>query len=325
MIHVDVIKLSCDMCRKVKMLQSSCGLVLHTDPRLVTPPSLQTSCDGGVAESQEITPQPSSHKKKLSIMAYHAGTAEEPSALVHNISSNIQKLTLLTSELQRAVSLLGTEQDSSQLQQTLQQKQQHGNQLAKETDRLMKAFSALPIGPDQRQRKIQKERLLNDFSAALNSFQRIQRQAADAEREFVARVRASSRVSGGQPEDSFGNMPPFPGDAQVQAQDEAITEEDLRLIQERESSIRQLESDITDINDIFKDLGMMVHEQGDMIDSIEANVESADTHVQNATQQLARAADYQQKSRKKICILMIVLAVAAAVIGLIIWGATKSS
>ena len=90
-------------------------------------------------------------------MAYHAGTAEEPSALVHNISSNIQKLTLLSnthtththththtraliseymyimwmcadkqcvlsspaSELQRAVSLLGTEQDSSQLQQTL--------------------------------------------------------------------------------------------------------------------------------------------------------------------------------------------------------------
>lgn len=79
----------------------------------------------------------------------------------------------------------------------------------------------------------------------------------------------------------------------MQAQTEAITEEDLRLIQERESAIRQLEvqiktklraefqwatishakhlsflslqSDITDINDIFKDLGMMVHEQGDMI------------------------------------------------------------
>lgn len=47
----------------------------------------------------------------------------------------------------------------------------------------------------QRQRKIQRERLLNDFSAALNSFQKIQRQAANREREFVARVRASSRVS----------------------------------------------------------------------------------------------------------------------------------
>ncbi|KAM4522157.1 syntaxin-7 isoform 1-T1 [Odontesthes bonariensis] len=259
---------------------------------------------------------------KALIMAYQAGNPEEPNVLVQNISSNIQRITLLTSELQRAVSLLGTEQDSSQLRQTLQQKQQQGNHLAKDTDRLMKAFSALPIGPDQRQRKLQKERLLNDFSAALNSFQRTQRQAADKEREFVARVRASSRVSGGQPDDSFGNAPP--SYSQVQAQTEAITEEDLRLIQERELGIRQLEADITDINDIFKDLGMMVHEQGDMIDSIEANVESADVHVQNATQQLARAADYQRSSRKKMCILMIVLAIAAVVIGLIIWGAVKN-
>lgn len=30
-----------------------------------------------------------------------------------------------------------------------QQKQQQGNHLAKETDRLMKAFTALPVGPDQ--------------------------------------------------------------------------------------------------------------------------------------------------------------------------------
>ncbi|AWP19841.1 putative syntaxin-7 [Scophthalmus maximus] len=255
-------------------------------------------------------------------MAYQAAIQEEPSVLVHNISSNIQKITVLTSELQRAVSL-ETEQDSSQLRHTLQQKQQQGNQLAKETDRLIKAFAALPIGPDQRQRKIQKERLLNDFSAALNSFQKTQRQAADKEREFVARVRASSRVSGGQPEDSFGYVTPFSNDAQLQAQAEAITEDDLRLIQERESSIRQLEADITDINDIFKDLGLMVHEQGDMIDSIEANVESADVNVQSATQQLAQAAEYQRSSRKKICILVIVLAVVAVIVGLIIWGAVK--
>uniref|UniRef100_H3D054 Syntaxin-7 n=1 Tax=Tetraodon nigroviridis TaxID=99883 RepID=H3D054_TETNG len=259
-----------------------------------------------------------------SIMSYHAGIPEEPNALAHNISSSIQKLTLLTSELQRAVSLLGTEQDTTQLRQTLQQKQQQGNQLAKETDRLMKTYASLPVGPDQRQRKIQRERLLNDFSAALNSFQKIQRQAANREREFVARVRASSRVSGGQPEDSFGEMPQFVSESQSQAQAEAITEEDLRLIQERESAIQQLESDITVINDIFKDLGMMVHEQGDMIDSIEANVENADAHVQSGTQQLARASEYQRSSRKKICILMIVLAVAAVVVGLVIWGATKS-
>lgn len=255
-------------------------------------------------------------------MSYHAGIPEDPNVLVQNISSNIQRITQLTSELQRAVFLLGTEQDSSKLTQTLQQKQQQGNQLAKDTDKLMKVFTSLPIGPDQRQRKLQKERLLNDFTAALNSFQKTQRQAADKEREFVARVRANSRLSVGQPDDSFGNA--TQSYSQVQEQTEAFTEEDLIVIQEKESAIRQLESDITDINDIFKDLGMMIHEQGDMIDSIEANVESADTHVQSGTQQLARAADYQRSSRKKICILLIVLAIAAVVIGLIIWGSLKN-
>uniref|UniRef100_A0A3Q3XBS7 Syntaxin-7 n=1 Tax=Mola mola TaxID=94237 RepID=A0A3Q3XBS7_MOLML len=257
-------------------------------------------------------------------MAYHSGMPEEPGALVQTISSNVQKLTLLTSELQRAVSMLGTEQDTSQLQQTLQQKQQQGNQLAKETDRLMKAFSGLPVGPDQ---VLTSSVRLQFFLSFLNSedfcSHSIQRQAANKEREFVARVRASSRVLGGQPEDSFG-VPPFSSDSQTQAQVEAITEEDLRLIQERELGIRQLEADITDINDIFKDLGMMVHEQGEMIDSIEANVENAETYVQSGTQQLARAANYQRSSRKKICILMVVLAIAGVIVGVIIWSAVKS-
>lgn len=108
-----------------------------------------------------------------------------------------------------------------------------------------------------------------EFTTSLTNFQKVQRQAAEKEKEFVARVRASSRVSGGFPEDSSKerNLVSWESQAQpqVQVQDEEITEDDLRLIQERESSIRQLEADIMDINEIFKDLGMMIHEQGDVI------------------------------------------------------------
>lgn len=261
-------------------------------------------------------------------MAYQAGYPD-PSALVNNITSNIQRLSLLTNELQRAVSLVGTDQDNNQLRNSLQQKQQQGNQLAKDTDRLIKAFAALPPGPDQRQRKLQKERLLNDFSAALNSFQKIQRQAANKEREFVARVRASSRVSagqsgGGQADDDFRNVPSFSSEIQLQAEEQAMSEEDLRLIQEREQAIRQLESDIVDINDIFKDLGMMVHDQGEMIDSIEANVERTDQNITSGMQQLARAAEYQSSSRRKICILILIGVLVAVAVGLIIWGSVSN-
>uniref|UniRef100_A0A670I2U6 Syntaxin-7 n=1 Tax=Podarcis muralis TaxID=64176 RepID=A0A670I2U6_PODMU len=233
---------------------------------------------------------------------------------------------LKAAEIQRVLNQLGTPQDTHELRQQLQQKQQYTNQLAKETDKYIKEFGSLPSISEQRQRKIQKDRLVNEFTTALTNFQRVQRQAAEKEREFVARVRASSRVSGGAPEESYkeGTLVSWDSQPQTQVLEEEITEDDLRLIEERESAIRQLEADILDINEIFKDLGMMIHEQGDVIDSIEANVETAEVHVQQANQQLSRAADYQRKSRKKLCILILVLVAGATILGLIIWGATKS-
>ncbi|CAI5770119.1 syntaxin-7 [Podarcis lilfordi] len=249
-----------------------------------------------------------------------------PIGHAQRITSNIQKITQCTAEIQRVLNQLGTPQDTHELRQQLQQKQQYTNQLAKETDKYIKEFGSLPSISEQRQRKIQKDRLVNEFTTALTNFQRVQRQAAEKEREFVARVRASSRVSGGAPEESYkeGTLVSWDSQPQTQILEEEITEDDLRLIEERESAIRQLEADILDINEIFKDLGMMIHEQGDVIDSIEANVETAEVHVQQANQQLSRAADYQRKSRKKLCILILVLVAGATILGLIIWGATKS-
>ncbi|XP_072577059.1 syntaxin-7 isoform X5 [Vulpes vulpes] len=235
-------------------------------------------------------------------MSYTVGVGGDPALLAQRISSNIQKITQCSVEIQRSLNQLGTPQDSPELRQQLQQKQQYTNQLAKETDKYIKEFGSLPTTPsEQRQRKIQKDRLVAEFTTSLTNFQKVQRQAAEKEKEFVARVRASSRVSGGFPEDSSKerNLVSWESQAQpqVQVQEEEITEDDLRLIHERESSIRQLEADIMDINEIFKDLGMMIHEQGDVIDSIEANVESADVHVQQANQQLSRAAEYQGQTR----------------------------
>ncbi|KAJ7417041.1 Syntaxin-7 [Pitangus sulphuratus] len=225
-------------------------------------------------------------------MSYGPGFGD-PNQLAQRITSNIQKITQCSAEIQRILHQLGTPQDTPELRQQLQQKQQYTNQLAKETDKYIKEFGSLPATSEQRQRKIQKDRLVGEFTTALTNFQRLQRQAAEKEKDFVAR--------GGAPEDTYkeGTLVSWDSQPQAQVQDEEITEDDLRLIEERESSIRQLEADIMDINEIFKDLGMMIHEQGDVIDSIEANVENADVHVQQANQQLARAANYQEDSLLK--------------------------
>lgn len=47
----------------------------------------------------------------------------------------------------------------------------------------------------QRQQRLQKERLMNDFSSALNNFQAVQRRVSEKEKESIARARAGSRLS----------------------------------------------------------------------------------------------------------------------------------
>ncbi|XP_064838948.1 syntaxin-12-like isoform X2 [Oncorhynchus masou masou] len=210
-----------------------------------------------------------------------------------------------------------------------QQIQHFTNQLAKETNKRLKdlGFVSPSSAPsEQRQQKIQKDRLMNEFSAALDNFQAVQRQAAQKEKESVARARAGSRLSAedGVSEEqlvSFDNQDDWA--PTITRTEEAITEEDLALIKERETNIRQLESDILDVNQIFKDLAVMIHDQGEMIDSIEANVESAEVHVDQGTEQLQRAAYFQQKSRRKMCILAVVLSIVLTILGIIIWQATQ--
>lgn len=112
-----------------------------------------------------------------------------------------------------------------------QQIQHYTNQVAKETNKYLKDLGSIPLPSSpseqvsltlssmiiagniilmyvscvvlscvspaavQRQQKLQRERLMNDFSSALNNFQAVQRQAAEKEKESVARARAGSRIS----------------------------------------------------------------------------------------------------------------------------------
>ncbi|XP_061685176.1 syntaxin-12 isoform X4 [Syngnathoides biaculeatus] len=264
-------------------------------------------------------------------MSYSQGDSYRPAArdftsLIQTCSSNIQKITQNTAQIKNMVSQLGTRQDTSELQDRLQQIQHYTNQLAKETNKHLKELGSVPLPTspsEQRQQKIQRERLMNDFSAALNNFQGVQRRAAEKGKESVARARAGSRLSaddGVRDEKlvSFDNQDDW-GQMTTQTEEVAITEDDLELIKERETNIRQLESDIMDVNQIFKDLAVMIHDQGEMIDSIEANVENAEVHVERGAEQLQRAAYYQQKSRKKMCILALVCSIALVILGIIIW------
>ncbi|XP_077991350.1 syntaxin-12-like isoform X2 [Glandiceps talaboti] len=247
-------------------------------------------------------------------------------------SSNIQKITQNVGTIQRNVNKMGTSEDNHDLREKLHELQHYTNQLAKDTNRYLKDLQSLPPAvseSDQRQRKMQKERLTSEFTSVLNNFQAIQRKAAEKEKEEYARVRAASGrgsdLRGPFDDDRESQLISLesPGSRPVPSQMMLEEDVDMEALRERETALRKLESDITDVNQIFKDLATMVHEQGEMVDSIEANVESAGIHVEDGNTQLRQARDYQKKARRKMVIFIIVLLVIIAIVALIIYLSVK--
>ncbi|KAJ4427068.1 hypothetical protein ANN_26867 [Periplaneta americana] len=146
----------------------------------------------------------------------------------------------------------------------------------------------------KRQWKMQKERLADEFTSALNLFQATQRKAAQKEKEQMQRVRANSGLGdpfgGSRYSEQLIELQDNTGQQDAQMMDEM----NLQMLEEQEQAIRQLESDISDVNQIFKELGAMVHEQGEVIDSIEASVEKTEVFVNEGTANYGRPAITRQ-------------------------------
>lgn len=246
--------------------------------------------------------------------------------LSQTIGSSIQKISQNVSSMQRMVNQIGTHQDSPELRKQLHSLQHYTQQLVVDTSGYIISLSSLPPSlsqSEQRQRKMQRERLQDEFTSTLNRFQQVQRRTAQKEKDEIKKTK----------QQMYGDQPFLPGykkDQQlIELQDSAarqqmqMQEEDLRALQEQEQAVRQLESDINDVNQIFKDLGQLVHEQGETIDSIEASVEHTSNFVSQGAQQLREAGRYKNKSRRmKLILLGIGVLILAVIILIIIWKTT---
>ncbi|XP_054275419.1 syntaxin-12 [Macrosteles quadrilineatus] len=237
--------------------------------------------------------------------------------IAQKIGTNIQKISSNVSSMKRMVNLLGTPQDSQQMKNELHEVQHYTQNLVKDTNLNLKDLNNIPLPAhsiNEREFKMQKDRLHEEFAAAANAFQDIQRFELQKEKEEVRRVRANSNIAPPPSskdifgDDAFSNQLIELQDSrqsQTQAQQNLQDDLDLEMLQQQEQSIQVLEKNICEVNDIFKELAVMVHDQGEMVDNIEASLENTTVHVSKATSELQQAAQYTNKLRKKRCILLL--------------------
>lgn len=252
--------------------------------------------------------------------------------IAQTIGTNIQKISQNVSSMKRMVNLLGTTQDSQDLRQQLHQIQHYTQNLVKDTSSNLRELQGIPVPAspsEQREWKMQKERLAEEFTATVNAFQEIQRYELQKEREEVRRTRANSNIAPPPSNDLFHDsrfsdqlieLQDSSGTRRYQMQEQLQDEMNMQLLQEQEQAVQQLEQNISEVNDIFKELAAMVHDQGEIVDSIEASVEKTEVMVEEGASQLRQASNYSTKLRKKKCILLACLAgILTVLIAIIYW------
>uniref|UniRef100_A0A224XHV8 Putative snare protein pep12/vam3/syntaxin 7/syntaxin 17 n=1 Tax=Panstrongylus lignarius TaxID=156445 RepID=A0A224XHV8_9HEMI len=226
-----------------------------------------------------------------------------------SVGSNIQKISQNVLSMNKMVNLLGTSQDNPELRQKLYQIKHYTNLLAKDTSSMLLQLSQVQIPqspPEHREYKMQRERLAEDLTAALNAFQQIQRTAYQKEKEEVQKSRVARGLPPPQTKHRENQLIELTPSSQTQLQIEQ-EERELQIIEEQEASIRQLENDIQEVSEIFKDLGKLIHSQGEIVDSIEANIEGTKVYVSTGATHLREANRYSSTLRKYKCLICVVI------------------
>ncbi|KAL7303000.1 syntaxin-7 [Trichogramma pretiosum] len=243
-------------------------------------------------------------------------------SLSENITANIYTINSSYKTLSRSFKLIGTNKDNQAVRDRVHETQLSTNQLVTMTSKNIARLTVLMRQGDK-QLKLQIEKLTSDFKDAVQRYSDMQKSIAERMKRHMLVVPS--------PETSEKNNPDDTQDL-IQIQDEIkqraeqrTLEFDHGLILEQEERIKQIEGDILDVNQVMRELGALVHQQADSINSIENNIENAHGHVELGAQELIKASNYQNKFRRKICILLVVAITFVIILILVIVLSKKSS
>ncbi|XP_076066430.1 syntaxin-7-like [Oratosquilla oratoria] len=242
-------------------------------------------------------------------------TSTEFFKLCDTITTNLFTINKAASTLEKALLRVGTPQDNQDLRDRIRETNSYASTAVQDTTAQLRSLQ--PLIRSDKQRKIRQERLRQEFQAGATRFSEIQKKVVETVR--VARL-PSAMLAAEQDAASATSQEMEAQEQQRLARMKALEDMEFEnaMHLEREQSVRQLETDIVDLNEVMKELSSMVTQQSEVVDSIENNVETAHGHVEEGREELAKAAQYQSKYRRRLCILILILIVVLGIIGIVL-------
>mmetsp|Transcript_30297 Transcript_30297/g.42233 ORF Transcript_30297/g.42233 Transcript_30297/m.42233 type:complete len:233 (-) Transcript_30297:411-1109(-) len=217
-----------------------------------------------------------------------------------NLRSNIDKLSRLSSKLQRMAATIGTGRDNPSFREKLNEEKDRGMTLIHSIVRMIKQMRARGENPS-----------VKGFEKEARKFQEVIERIRDDESRVVRNSINSGRSSDVDDELTAGLL-----DGQLQE------EAKLTHLEAKKNQIKNLEQDVTELAGMFVDLQGLVNEQQATVDQITVHVEEAKEYTNNAATELEKAERYQRSARRRqLCcciLLLVVLLIVALVIYLLV-------
>lgn len=218
--------------------------------------------------------------------------------------------------LEKANRTVGTAKDNQTLRDKVHDIQSGTNQRIATTSKDLQRLTVV-VRRGDKQQKLQVEKLTSDFTHVVQMYSKSQQVIA-------AKMKQVLVVNASQQDDINQDLMGFADAGQQQQQDQQQrqlqVQRDLQFEQdmmlEREQQMRQIEADVLDVNQIMKELSSITHQQSEVIDTIENTIEHTVGNVEAGHTELAKAAEYQNRYRRKVLILLII----AVILGVIITG-----
>ncbi|XP_047034799.1 syntaxin-12 [Helicoverpa zea] len=235
--------------------------------------------------------------------------------LSEGIADNVNTINSGLRSLEKMMKQIGGPNDNVQLREKIHDTQQTVNGSVSATARDIQRLGVVVRRGDKPQ-KLQVERLTQAFRDALAKYSSVQKQVSE---KMAAHMPRPPRVR---------NDPQLM-EQQAIADDEEATlianqQAQARLVQfetsmllEKEAYINKIEADVLDVNQIIQELADMVNQQAQSVDTVESHIEAASANVEAGVDELAKAAEYQRRYRKKMFILIIIAVIVAIVF--IVW------
>ncbi|OWR41543.1 syntaxin [Danaus plexippus plexippus] len=235
--------------------------------------------------------------------------------LSEGIADNVNTINNGLQALQKLMKQIGGPNDSVQLRDKIHDTQQNVNGSISATARDIQRLGVVVRRGDKPQ-KLQVERLTQVFRETLARYSSMQKQLSEKMAEHMPTQARQRNDPDALERQAIADDEESALLANQQAQARLIQFETSMLL-EKEAYMNKIEADVLDVNQIMQDLAEMVNAQGQKVDTVESHIEAASAGVEAGVDELAKAAEYQRRYRRKMFFFILIGVILAIIF--IIW------